>query len=115
MLTLDGLLQSACRHRTDAASDSQISEALVLLPDWAVDAGRLVRSFRFADYHETMAFVNAIAELIHREDHHPELIVSYNRCTVKFDTHSVNSGKGGLSENDFICAAKIDRVLHQAT
>ncbi len=114
MLTLAGLLQSACRHRTDAASDSQVREALSVLPDWTVEDGRLVRQFRFAGYHETIAFVNAIADTIHREDHHPELIVGYNRCTVKYDTHSVNGGKGGLSENDFICAAKIDNVFQQA-
>jgi 4a-hydroxytetrahydrobiopterin dehydratase len=55
--------------------------------------------------------VNAIAAVIHQEDHHPELILTYQRCTVKYDTHSVNAGKGGLSDNDFICAAKIDAVF----
>jgi CRP-like cAMP-binding protein len=51
-----------------------------------------------------MAFVNAIANLIHEQDHHPELLVGYNYCTVRYNTHSVNNGKGGISENDFICA-----------
>ena len=55
----------------------------------------------------TMAFVNAVAWIAHREDHHPDLLVSYNRCTVRFNTHSV----GGLSINDFICAAKVDGLL----
>ncbi len=115
MLTLAGLLQSACRHREDAASDTQVHEALAVLADWTVDGGRLVRTFRFADYHQTIAFVNAIAGVIHREDHHPELVVGYNRCMVRYDTHSVNGGKGGLSENDFICAAKIDDVFRQGS
>lgn len=115
MLTLAGLLQSACRHRTDAASDAEIAQALALLADWTLDGSRLVRTFRFADYHQTIDFVNAIAEVIHREDHHPELVVGYNRCTVKYDTHSVNGGKGGLSDNDFICAAKIDDVYRQGS
>lgn len=115
MRTLDDLLHAACHHRSDAASEAQIAHALTLLPDWAVEQGRLVRTFRFANYHQTMAFVNTIVEIIHREDHHPELVVGYNRCTVAYDTHSVNGGKGGLSENDFICAAKIDDVFRQGS
>ncbi len=113
MLTFDGLLNSVCHHRTDAASEAQVRDALAVLEGWTVDDGRLVRTFRFADYHETIAFVNAIAAIIHREDHHPELVVGYNRCTVKYNTHSVNGGKGGLSGNDFICAAKIENVFRQ--
>jgi 4a-hydroxytetrahydrobiopterin dehydratase len=58
-----------------------------------------------------MAFVNAVAFIADKEDHHPELEVSYNKCIVKYDTHSVNQGRGGLSENDFICAAKIDALI----
>jgi 4a-hydroxytetrahydrobiopterin dehydratase len=54
-----------------------------------------------------MAFVNAVAWIAHREDHHPDLAVSYNRCRVEWSTHSV----GGLSENDFICAAHIEAML----
>lgn len=105
------LLRASCRHHEQAASDAEIAAALAVLTDWAVEHGKLVRTFRFLDYHQTLGFVNAIAELIHREDHHPELVVSYNRCMVRYDTHSVNGGKGGLSENDFICAAKIDDVF----
>ncbi len=102
------LLRATCRHLEQAASDAEITAALAVLTDWNVENGKLVRIFRFCDYHQTLAFVNAIAEIIHREDHHPELVVSYNRCIVQYDTHSVNGGKGGLSDNDFICAAKID-------
>ncbi len=113
MLTLSALLQQSCRHRTDAASDEIIGAALAVLTEWQHTDGKLVRTFRFADYHQTLAFVNAIAPVIHREDHHPELLVTYNRCTVRYDTHSVNNGRGGLSDNDFICAAKIDAVYQQ--
>ena len=105
------LLRVSCRHLEQAASDAEIAAALLVLTDWMVENGKLVRTFRFRDYHQTLAFVNAIADMIHREDHHPELIVGYNRCTVRYDTHSVNAGKGGLSENDFICAAKIDDIF----
>ena len=107
------LLTQSCRHLEQAASQDDISAALAVLTDWSVEAGKLVRTFRFRDYHQTLAFVNAIADVIHREDHHPELVVGYNRCTVSYDTHSVNGGKGGLSANDFICAAKIDQVFEQ--
>ena len=107
------LLRLSCRHLEQAASDAELAGALAVLTDWAVENGKLVRTFRFRDYHQTLAFVNAIAEIIHREDHHPELVVSYNRCIVRYDTHSVNGDKGGLSDNDFICAAKIDDVFYR--
>ncbi|MNN99491.1 pterin-4-alpha-carbinolamine dehydratase [compost metagenome] len=58
--------------------------------------------------------MNAIAYTIHSEDHHPELVVTYKQCVVKYDTHSVNEGKGGLSQNDFICAAKLDAIYAQS-
>jgi 4a-hydroxytetrahydrobiopterin dehydratase len=57
--------------------------------------------------------VNAVAEIAHSEDHHPEMVVGYNRCTVRYSTHSVNQGRGGISYNDFICAAKIDHIPSQ--
>ncbi len=109
------LLRRRCRHLEQAASEAEVAAALAILTDWAIDNSRLVRTFRFADYHQTLAFVNAMAEVVHREDHHPELVVTYNRCIVRYDTHSVNGGKGGLSENDFICAAKIDEVFSQTS
>lgn len=64
------------------------------------------RTFTFKNYYETMAFVNALAWVAHREDHHPDLLVGYNRVQVRYSTHAI----GGLSENDFICAAKIDAL-----
>lgn len=76
--------------------------------DWSLqtDPQRITRVFNFKNYYETIAFVNALAWIAHTEDHHPDIEVSYNRCTVHFSTHSV----GGLSENDFICAAKLDAL-----
>ena len=111
MVTRTDLLQRACRHLSEAAPEADISAALAALPDWSLEHGKLVRCFGLKDYHQNIAFVNAIASVIHQEDHHPELILTYQRCTVKYDTHSVNAGKGGLSDNDFICAAKIDAVF----
>ena len=72
-----------------------------------LDDGAIERRYDFADFHQTMAFVNALAWIAHREDHHPDLALGYNRCVVRFNTHSV----GGISINDFICAAKVDALL----
>jgi 4a-hydroxytetrahydrobiopterin dehydratase len=99
-----------CRPReAGALNDAQIRAQLAALPEWSLRDGSIVREYRFADYYETIAFVNALAFMVHREDHHPLLIVGYNGCTVRFDTHSV----GGISENDFICAAKADAIFAQ--
>jgi len=78
------------------------------LPGWSnVADGSIAKEFRFADYFHTVAFVNAVASIAHREDHHPDLEVHYNRCVVSYSTHDV----GGLSLNDFISAAKVEDLL----
>ena len=74
---------------------------------WRLIDDALEKTFRFPDFHRTMAFVNAVAWLAHREDHHPDMNVGYNRCRVDYATHAI----GGLSENDFICAAKVDALF----
>jgi len=78
------------------------------VPGWelADDLAFIRREFVFSNFYETMAFVNAVAWVSHVEDHHPDLSVSYSRCAIRLSTHSV----GGLSENDFICAAKINAL-----
>ncbi|HJV85476.1 MAG TPA: 4a-hydroxytetrahydrobiopterin dehydratase [Noviherbaspirillum sp.] len=114
MVTATELLNKKCRHLETGLTDNEIKEQLAAVDDWALEDGKIVKSYSFKNYYETLAFVNAIAYVIHAEDHHPELAVTYNRCVVKFDTHSVNGGRGGLSENDFICAAKVDAVFQQA-
>ena len=87
------------------------AEALMqdLHDDWSIDASgkEISRSFKFKNYYQTMAFVNAMAWVAHAEDHHPDIEVGYNRCLIRYSTHSV----GGLSENDFICSEKIDALL----
>jgi len=76
--------------------------------DWKVakDSKSIERSLKFKDFYRTMSFVNALAHIANTEDHHPDLELGYNYCRVTYSTHSI----GGLSENDFICAAKIDRL-----
>lgn len=108
-----GLRQKECRHRSTAFDQAEIERHLAALPQWKLEDGYIVKTFSFANYHETLAFVNAAAWIIHAEDHHPELRVTYRHCTVLYQTHSVNEGKGGLSENDFICAAKLDEIFEQ--
>ena len=74
-------------------------------PKWHIIENRAISfSYTFNNYYQTIAFVNVIAQIAHQQNHHPDLQVSYNRCTVTYSTHSV----GGLSVNDFICAAKIN-------
>ena len=79
-----------------------------LAPGWRLTARAhaIQREFKFKDFYRTMSFVNALAHVANIEDHHPDLQVGYNYCRALFTTHAI----GGLSENDFICAAKIDRI-----
>lgn len=86
---------------------AQVEQLLGKLKGWALEDGRLAKRYRFRNYHETMAFVNALAWISHREDHHPDLEVGYDQCRVTYITHAI----GGLSENDFICAAKCDALF----
>ena len=74
---------------------------------WRLIDGALEKSFSFSNFHQTMGFVNALAFIANTENHHPDLQVSYGRCTVRFNTHDVN----GISASDFFCAAKVDALL----
>ena len=98
-----------CEGGMPALGAEESRDLLGKLSGWelAQDNSEISRRFRFKNFHQTMAFVNAIAWIAHQEDHHPDLEVGYSRCTVRYSTHAI----GGLSENDFICAAKIDALL----
>lgn len=96
-----------CTATIPKATAVEISEWSKLIPAWKIDAGELCRKFDFENYYQTMAFVNALAWISHAQDHHPDLTVKYNACIVRYSSHSV----GGLSENDFICAAKADGLV----
>ena len=87
--------------------ESQIASRLAQLPGWERQGANIAKTFKFKNYYETMAFVNASAWISHREDHHPDLEVGYNKCRVRYSTHSA----GGLTESDFICAAKIEALV----
>lgn len=102
-----------CTQGTPPLDRAQAGDMLGdLHPDWilAEDGREISRRYRFDNYYQTIAFVNALAWIVNAEDHHPDLEVGYNRCRVRFSTHSI----GGLSDNDFICAARIDALLPAA-
>ena len=114
MLTQSELLEAKCQHLEAACRTPKSAPTWRWSKAGQLTDGKIAKTFNFQNYYETLAFINAIAYVIHAEDHHPELVVTYNRCVVKFDTHSVNGGKGGISENDFICAAKVDAIFTQS-
>lgn len=96
-----------CEGGVPPLSDDQAAALLAQLDGWQRQGPVISKTYRFRNYHETMAFVNATAWISHREDHHPDIALGYNQCTVSYSTHAI----GGLSENDFICAAKVDALL----
>lgn len=94
-----------------ALTATQIVASLAQLEGWTLtgDGAALAieKTFSFANYYETMAFVNAVAFIAHAQDHHPDLSVHFKRCVVRFNTHDV----GGISKRDFDCAALVDALL----
>jgi 4a-hydroxytetrahydrobiopterin dehydratase len=108
-LTFNDLADDFCQplsgtgHRIDK---SRLDELLTLLPGWESDGKAIAKSFSFADYEATLAFVNAVARIAREQDHHPDIVFGFNRCRIDYTTHSV----GGLSLNDLICAAKIEAL-----
>jgi 4a-hydroxytetrahydrobiopterin dehydratase len=90
-----------------AMTPAAVAAHMPEVPQWVVVDGALERTFTFADFHRTMAFVNAVAWIAQQEDHGPDLFVNWTTCRVRFNTHDVR----GLSLNDFICAAKVDALI----
>lgn len=98
-----------CEGGTTPLNQQTSQRYLDQLDDWQLTEppNGIERTFRFDDFHQTMAFVNAVAWIAHTQDHHPDLNVSYRQCHVQYTTHAIN----GLSENDFICAARIEALV----
>jgi 4a-hydroxytetrahydrobiopterin dehydratase len=94
-----------------ALSPTEIVRRLADLPGWKLsgdgDEVAIEKTFSFANYYETISFVNALAFVANALDHHPDLSVHYSRCVVRFSTHSLK----GISETDFDCAARTDALL----
>ena len=110
--SFDSLVQASCRLLKDELAlldEADSLELSLILVGWQLPEDRLsiTRDFKFDNYFETMAFVNAAAWIAHQEDHHADIALTYNHCKVTYTTHSV----GGLSLNDFICAAKLNSLF----
>jgi 4a-hydroxytetrahydrobiopterin dehydratase len=99
------------QHPRRALSPTEIVTRLGVAPGWKLTGDgpgvAIEKSYGFANYYETISFVNAVAFIANAQDHHPDLSVGYNRCVVRFSTHDVK----GLSETDFACASQIDALL----
>jgi 4a-hydroxytetrahydrobiopterin dehydratase len=96
-----------CEGGVAPLTPGQVRPMLKGLDGWSVEGKTIAKTYRFKNYYETMAFVNAAAWISHREDHHPDIALGYNQCRVAYSTHAID----GLSENDFICAAKLDALF----
>lgn len=109
---MDDLTKRSCRPCegiTQPLPPEQVHRLLGETSGWGANAAttEISRTFQFKNFYETMAFVNAVAWIADRENHHPDLEVSYRQCRVRFSTHTI----GGVSENDVICAAKVNALL----
>ena len=103
------LAEESCRPLpagTPPLAQKDVDAGLAQLPGWEQRDGAICKRFAFRDFVQTMAFVNKVAVIAAREDHHPEMQVGYDRCSITYSTHSV----GGISRNDLVCAAKIETL-----
>ena len=96
-----------CEGGLPAMLPADADALLAQLDGWVREGDQISKIYLFKNYYRTMAFVNAAAYVSHQEDHHPDMLVSYKTCAVTYTTHAI----GGLSENDFICAAKLDALI----
>lgn len=111
-MTFEELAAAHCEPRQGAkdAIAGAISDSLLQeLPGWeTLDDGKAIaKDFKFRDFHHTLGFINAVGFMANHEDHHPDIEAGYGHCRVLWSTHDV----GGLSLNDFICAARVEALL----
>jgi 4a-hydroxytetrahydrobiopterin dehydratase len=104
MNTLD---QQSCREGAPAMTPEDVLATLPQVPGWGVEGHHLASVFTFRDFHDTIAFVDALAAMIHKQNHHPVLTVSFNHCKVSYTTHSAGNT---ISSNDFISAARANAI-----
>lgn len=97
----------ACEGGVKPLEQNVIERELQAFPGWAYQDGKLTKTFTFKNYYETTAFVNAVVWIAHKENHHPDVEFGYNTCRIGYATHSIK----GISENDFICIAKIEQFI----
>ena len=106
-MTILSEMHCAAGGQANALPDADIRKNLGALNGWQQIGKEIRKTFVFKNYHETIAFVNASAWVSHHEDHHPDMSVHFNKCVVAYSTHDA----GGITLNDFICAAKLDALL----
>lgn len=108
MKSLSEIRCIGCEGGVPPLTADEIKQFLTQVNHWSVsdDGKRIHRKFDFKGFYKTMAFVNAVAWIAHQENHHPDLEVGFNYCIVKYSTHAID----GLTQNDFICAAKVDAL-----
>ncbi|MFC5512341.1 4a-hydroxytetrahydrobiopterin dehydratase [Massilia jejuensis] len=106
------LRERHCTHGAAALDPAELAPLLAQVPQWRLEEKHIARCYAFKDYHETIEFVNALAWMIHAENHHPELTVRYRHCVVTYTTHSAGHA---VSLNDIICAAKADAIYEERT
>ena len=98
-----------CEGGVPALTKTEAEKLLTQIPQWQLNstATEITRTFDFKNFHQVMEFANAVASIANKENHHPDLELSYSHAKVRYSTHAIK----GLSENDFICAAKIDELI----
>lgn len=99
-----------CEGGTPPLGREEAERFLADLPGWELTGEKIEKSFAFKNYYQTMAFVNAVAWIAHGEDHHPDMELTYRTCRIRYTTHAI----GGLSVNDFICAARVNALIADA-
>ncbi len=102
-------IQEHCSDTPAKLSAIEVEMLASELENWLILDNKLEKTFRFKNFHETMAFANAVAWIAHRENHHPEIDLTFSRCRLSWSTRSV----GGISRNDIVCAAKVDQLAPQ--
>lgn len=105
-MTLTQLRCAPCKAGTKPMSQDEAKQLLSEIPDWTLKDKSIERVFELGDFEEAIAFVNRIAEIAQEEQHHPDIHIYYNKVRIELSTHKI----GGLSKNDFILAAKIDKL-----
>jgi 4a-hydroxytetrahydrobiopterin dehydratase len=109
---VNALAEQRCKPCEGGVAPLSLNEAQALMKElsdaWKLAAdGRSIRAeWKFRNFYHAMSFVNAVAHLANAEDHHPDMEVGYGYCRMTYNTHAI----GGLSQNDFICAAKVDAL-----
>ena len=95
-----------CEGGASPLKQDEVQKLLKEIPSWEIKSGRVYKQFKFKNFNESIAFVNKVAEIAENESHHPDITINYNKVGIELYTHSIK----GLSENDFIVAAKIDNI-----